>query len=58
MADPNVGVVAMTLVNKRVFTLIFKNTKKRTIRQWLAMQLVGGAITLAGDITVEPGDTT
>ena len=53
-----VGYVAQTLLTGRVFSVQFANLPNRGLRTWLAMQMVGGAVTLAGDLRVEPGDMT
>lgn len=55
---PMIGYVSQTLLGGRVFTIRFAGLRTRGLRAWLAMQLVGGAVTLAGDLFVQPGDAT
>lgn len=51
------GYVSQTLLTGKVFTIRFVAIR-RGWRNWLAMQFVGAAVTLAGDLRVEPGDAT
>lgn len=55
---PLIGYVGQTLLGDKVFSVRFVKLNKRGLRAWLAMQLVGGAVTLAGDLHVQPGDVT
>lgn len=46
--------IARTLINKRTFLVYLPTIKKPGIRSWIAMQLVGMAVTIAGDLFSYP----
>lgn len=50
--------VARTMLGGHVFSVRFPRLRKTGFRAWLAMQLVGLAVTLAGEVHARPGDIT
>lgn len=48
--------VAITLFGARCFAVEFYLQSKMTVRNWIALQLVAAAITLAGPLKVYPCD--
>ena len=50
-----IGYVAQTLITGKIFTVTFPEARG-AFRAWVAMQLVGIAITIAGNTYVTMGD--